>query len=82
MSDHDDRDPGDEFWSNEEDNGDNSDYDSFNEEDKEIVDLYDLVGLLNYQDEDELNSADSLFRSVGCFLFSGRFICQISGMIT
>ena len=70
MSDHDDRDPGDEFWSNEEDDGDNSDSDSFNGEDEEInVDSYEFLGSLICQDEDELNSTDSVFRSVGFFLY-------------
>ena len=70
MSDHDDRYPGGEFWSNEEDDGDNSDSDSFNGEDEEInVDSYEFLGSLICQDEDELNSTDSVFRSVGFFLY-------------
>ena len=70
MSDHDDRDPGGEFWSNEEDDGDNSDSDSFNGEDEEKnVDSYEFLGSLICQDEDELNSTDSVFRSVGFFLY-------------
>ena len=71
MSYHDDRDPGDEFWSNEEEDGDFSDFESINEEDEGMmVDLYEFVGSHFCQDEDEINSTDSVFRSVGYFLFS------------